>query len=215
MAIKQISLNHKGGLYYYRIDDSKVDAFCDDFSGLRKYLKWVFKNCPDEYFNSGPRSSSLRFKLSNLRLITVKGHKISQLTKLALKNSYYVDEHSNVQAFMLEHDNETIAAEVPIWLKANELKEFSGLFKTNQPLTGHIDLLGVSKDKIWIWDYKPRAHKEKFAATQVYFYALMLSKRTNINLKNFRCGFFDKDYAFLFKPEECLISKNEALNRFL
>lgn len=203
-----------GGRYYYKVNDLRANKLCGDFFKLKEYLNNLFKTCPDDYFNSGPRSSCLRFKLPNLKLITVKGHRISQLTRLALKNDYYGDEHLNVQAFMLEHDNETIAAEVPIWLKADELNNFKNLFKTNKVLTGHIDILSLSDDKIWIWDYKPKAHKEKFAATQVYFYALMLSKRTNIDLENFRCGYFDKNYAFLFKPEEGLVSKNHVLSRF-
>jgi len=49
--------------------------------------------------------------------------------------------------------------------------------------------------------------REEYASTQTYFYALMLSKRTGIPLENFRCGYFDSHYAFMFKPEESAISK--------
>ena len=81
-------------------------------------------------------------------------------------------------------------------------------------MTGHIDILRVDDDKVWIWDYKPNAHKEKFASTQVFFYALMLSKRTSIPLENFRCGYFDSSYAYLFKPEISAVRKNKVLSQF-
>ncbi|MBU4503046.1 MAG: PD-(D/E)XK nuclease family protein [Nanoarchaeota archaeon] len=73
-------------------------------------------------------------------------------------------------------------------------------------MTGHIDILRIEDEKIWVWDYKPNAHKEKYASTQTYFYALMLSKRTGIPLDDFRCGYFDQNHAFAFKPEEKIIS---------
>ena len=89
-------------------------------------------------------------------------------------------------------------------------------FLGNEPLTGHIDLLRVDNNKIWVWDYKPGALKEKYAATQTYFYALMLAKRTGISLDNFRCGYFDTAHALMFKPkEEMLESKDiEKLGKF-
>jgi hypothetical protein len=43
----------------------------------------------------------------------------------------------------------------------------------------------------------------------------MLSKRTNISLDNFRCGYFDKNYAYVFKPKENLLTKNKRIKEFL
>lgn len=103
---------------------------------------------------------------------------------------------------MLENDKKSIAIEVPLWLHSHELKDYKKYFNSDEPLTGHIDLLRIQDNKIWIWDYKPNAEKEKFATTQTYFYALMLSKRTGIPLKHFMCGYFDKNYAFTFKPQQ-------------
>ncbi|MEK6835830.1 MAG: PD-(D/E)XK nuclease family protein, partial [Nanoarchaeota archaeon] len=116
-----------------------------------------------------------------------------------------------IQVFLLENDNNTIAMEVPIWVYPNELKEFTNVFKIKSPLTGHIDVLRIEDNKIWIWDYKPGAYYERYAQTQVYFYALMLSKRTNINLENFRCGYFDEKYAYAFKPDLKLIENKPIL----
>ena len=115
---------------------------------------------------------------------------------------------------MLENDENTIAIEVPLWLEANEIELYENLFQSKNPLTGHIDLIRIEDGKIWIWDYKPSAKREKYASTQVYFYALMLSKRTGIPLDNFMCGYFDSANCYIFKPEPQHLEANTLLNNF-
>ena len=206
--IKNLVLEHKGGYYNYKVHDLKAKKLCNGFSSLTDYLDNVFVDCPNEYFNSGPRSSGLKFRLNNLNLHQISGHEINDMAKQALEanKERFKESHPKIQVFLLENDDKTIAMEVPIWINPEELKEFTGVFKTKQPLTGHIDILRIEDEKIWIWDYKPNSMEEKYAATQVYFYALMLSKRTNIPLENFRCGYFDNKYAYVFKPEPDLIN---------
>jgi hypothetical protein len=102
--------------------------------------------------------------------------------------------------FMLQNDYKTISIEVPIWLLNNELLHYDDFFNSKDPLTGHIDALRIEDGQVWIWDYKPNAHREKYASTQTNFYAIMLSQRTGIPISRFRCGYFDSDNAFVFKP---------------
>src|SRR3989338_5794331 len=217
MVIRHASFDNKGGCYNYRIHAIKLSELCkDNLSPLQKYLEAVFEQCPHDYFQIGPRSSSLRFKLDNLDLKSVKNHDLCDWTKLGLEryNKRYNTAHSQVQVFMLENDSKTIAAEVPLWLKPDEVEFYQSLFKTSEPLTGHTDLLRVDDNKIWVLDYKPNAYLEKFAATQVYFYALMLSKRTKIPLEKFRCGYFDMNDCYLFKPDECNLPKMKNIIDF-
>ena len=212
--IQTLSFDHKGGFYFYRVHNKKL-GICNGHDGLRSYLDKMFYSCPDEFFNEGPRSSALKFNLPvDLKMIT--GHEISMLTREALKvnKDRFKAGHSKVQVFLLEMDDKTIACEVPIWLNHEELKNFNELFNSNLPLTGHIDLIRIEDEKIWIWDYKPGSFEEKFASTQVFFYALMLSKRTGIPLDKFRCGYFDENYAFVFKPEEKLLER-ESIKQFI
>ncbi len=206
--IKNLILDHKGGYYNYKVHDIKMSLLCKNFISLKDYLDEIFMNCPNEYFNSGPRSSGLKFKLNNLLIHQISGHEISDLTRQALEinKERFKDNHPKVQVFLLENDDKTIAMEVPLWITPEELKEFHSILSSKSPLTGHIDVLRVENNKIWIWDYKPNAFEEKYAATQVYFYALMLSKRTNLDLENFRCGYFDHNYSYIFKPEKELIN---------
>ncbi len=217
MVIQHKSFDHKGGWYHYRIHSLKLSNLCKgNLLPLKAYLEEMFRNCPHEYFDSGPRSSSLKFKLNNLDLKNIKGHEVCQLTKLGLEKNgeRYGSAHSKVQVFMLENDNNTIAVEVPLWLMPDEANFYQSLFKTDEPLTGHIDLLKVENGKIFVLDYKPNAYSERYASTQVYFYALMLSKRTKIPLEKFRCGYFDSDYCFLFKPDECRLPVLKTIGDF-
>lgn len=206
--IKNLILMHKGGYYNYKIHEIKIDKLCDNFTTLKTYLNEIFTDCPHEYFNFGPRSSGLRFRLNNLDLHRISGHEISDLAKQALETNKnrFRESHPKVQVFLLENDDKTIAMEVPIWVSPEELNIFSKSFKTKSPLTGHIDILRIEDKKIWIWDYKPNSIEEKYASTQIYFYALMLSKRTGIPLDKFRCGYFDNKYAYIFKPDINLIN---------
>lgn len=212
--IKHLSLKH-GWFYHYRVHSDKTAKLCNnEFFPLKEYMDEMFQNCPDEHFNSGPRSSSLRFHL-NVELKENENHPISELCALGLeKMDNYKSAHSKVQMFMLQFDNNTISVETPIWLENNEIKGFKELFDSEEPLTGHIDALRVEDDgKVWIWDYKPKAYKEKYASTQVYFYALMISKRTGIPLEDIMCGYFDENIAYTFKPTIEILDgiKNSAI----
>ena len=201
--IKQISFKH-GWFYFYRIHEPKTKQLCENYPDLHSYLYDTFDNCPHDYFQVEPRSSHLKFPLNKLSLTDVDNHEVCNLTKLGLDENAerFKSNHSKVQLFMLENDKNTIAIEVPLWLQPEEIETYQNLFNSENPLTGHIDLVRIENNKIWIWDYKPNASREKYASTQVYFYALMLSKRTNIPLDNFMCGYFDSANCYVFKPEE-------------
>ncbi|MFH1972364.1 MAG: PD-(D/E)XK nuclease family protein [archaeon] len=210
--IKKVSFKH-GWYYFYRVHQPKTEELCQSYPELCNYLEDMFENCPHEYFELEPRSSKLKFKLSNLNLIPANNHEVCELTKQGLieNEARYKSNHSKVQLFMLENDTNTIAIEVPLWLQPEEIEIYENLFQSKNPLTGHIDLIRIENNKIWIWDYKPNASREKYASTQVYFYALMLSKRTGIPLEKFRCGYFDSNDCYIFKPESHHLETNQLL----
>lgn len=207
--IKKTAFKH-GWWYHYRIHNRKCSYLLEDsLSTLKEYLEDVFDNCPHDYFLDGPRGSRLRFQLGSLNIKQKRNTEISKMAKYGLEvnDERYTSNHMKVQVFMLEHDKQTIAIEVPVWLEPEEFGSFKKHLGSKLPLTGHIDLLRLEGGKIWVWDYKPSAKNEKYAATQTYFYALMLSKRTGIPLNKFRCGWFDSYNSFSFKPERKSLSE--------
>ncbi len=201
-----------GWWYHYRIHSLKTKQLCCDndinLSAISEYLYHVKDNCPNEYFEKGPRSSSLRMRF-DVPLVKVANHEVCALANHGLSENRFTTAHSNVQMFMLQNDTKTISIEVPIWLKHDELVDYMHFFNTTEVLTGHIDALRIEDGLVWVWDYKPHAAKEKYASTQTNFYALMLSQRTGISMDKFRCGYFDDEVAFVFKPlsQEVLKSK--------
>lgn len=199
--ILKASLKHGGyEAYQFRIHKNKMSDLCvGKFDGLKRYLQDVMVDCPHQYFLEGPRSSVLKFRLP-VELKNVTNH-VEILARIGLESNYYNNAHMNVQMFMLAYDSKTIAIETPLWLLPEEYESFKKIFDSEKPLSGHIDILSIEDGKIWVWDYKPNAHREKYAATQVYFYALMLSKRTGIPLENFMCGYFDDRNTYIFDPD--------------
>ena len=197
--IKHVALKHSW-FYFYRLHTTKLDSLCNNgLSSLKSYLETTFDNCPSDVFEKGPSGSKLRMDLG-IKPVEIKQHEICQLAKQGLDTDHYKTAHSKVEVHLLQYDTKTIGVEIPIWLHANEWEPFQKHFESTDPLSGHIDVLRVDDGKVWVWDYKPNAEKEKFATTQTYFYALMLSKRTNISLEKFRCGYFDDKTSFVFKP---------------
>ncbi len=199
MSIKHTSMHH-GWFYHYRVHCNKTTCLCiGNLSAVDMFMEKMHGECPDHYFDCGPRSSALKFDV-NADIVRLDGHEVCKLAELGLKHGRYKTAHSNVEVYMLENDANTVAVEIPIWLYHHELEAFMTLFESEDPLTGHIDILRVEDGKVWIWDYKPNAEKEKYADCQVLFYAIMLSNRTGLPLENFRCGYFDQNSAFVFKP---------------
>lgn len=200
-----------GWFYHYRIHDPKTQKLCcNGLSSINEYLHHVIDHCPNEYFEKGPRSSQLRMKF-DVDMKQIDGHEVSELARKGLEFSKFNTAHTNVQMFMLQNDNKTISIEVPIWLLESEIPHYNDLLSSKDALTGHIDALRIEDGNVWVWDYKPNAAKEKYAATQIQFYAIMFSQRTGIPIDKFRCGYFDANTAFVFKPLKCDVLKSKLI----
>ncbi|MFH1071945.1 MAG: PD-(D/E)XK nuclease family protein [Nanoarchaeota archaeon] len=194
-----------GWFYHFRYHTHKTDLLCtQSLLPLKCYFESVKQYLPEEPFLSGPRSSQLKLDLK-IKPEEITHHEVCALAKLGLELADYKTSHSNVECFMLHNDDKTVGVEVPIWVEAHEisanLPSYDGVFSSTDPLSGHIDIVRMENKKLWVWDYKPKAHLEKFASTQTFFYALMLSKRTGIPLDEFMCGYFDENKSFVFRPK--------------
>ena len=148
--IRHTSFKH-GWFYHYRVHVPKAASLCDgQFAALNAYLDAMHTSCPDEKFTSGPRSSALRFPVT-ADITEIPGHEVCSYARAGLEWAQYKTAHSNVQLFMLHNDDKTLGVEVPLWGDSHELDvDFDALFKDDGPLSGHIDVLQVDDDKIWI-----------------------------------------------------------------
>jgi len=152
------------------------------------------------------------FSLSSLFHIKAKRKtnyacRLAGLALVMTKNNR--ERHEVVQDFMLANDTATLACEVPVYLYRREVGRFQFLkdlgLDFEEGITGHIDVIQIRYGYIHLLDFKPQAAKEKYAMAQLFLYALALSLRTGIWLRNFVCGWFDdKDY-FEFRPADIVL----------
>lgn len=193
--IKNFFFNH-GLKYLFRLNTEKLSSLYK-YKNLSLFLSNLCKTCPDDFFRNGSaRASSFRRPL-DADIFEIKGHEVNAIAKIATENKEKRRAHDCVESFFIERDKNTICTETPVWCTPFDKDAVSSCV-----ITGHIDILRVENNRIGVWDYKPNAEKERFAATQTYLYARMLSSRTSIPLNNFICGYFDEERAYIFNPSK-------------
>jgi ATP-dependent exoDNAse (exonuclease V) beta subunit len=144
--------------------------------------------------------------------VTRKENHATRLAALALPASpTNKKRHDTLQRFMLINDSVTVATEIPVYLTRDDLayyrsRGFNLAFESDI-ITGHIDFLQVRNGYLHILDYKPEARKEKHAHVQLTIYALALSRRIGLPLKDFKCAWFDEKDYFEFFPLKGVYSR--------
>lgn len=211
-------------LYKFQYHRAKLDLQLinrNRFKPLREYLKWVAgegKNVPGSSQpdfphhiftqpNGGVGHRASKAKTPGfVSVVSRKNNLTSALVEnglLLAKNNY--ERHERIQRFMLVNDAVTVAAEVPVYLNKNDIKKFKSQgFRINfasfrAPITGHADLVQIRNNLIYVLDYKPEARQEK-PFEQLTAYALALSARTKLPVKDFKCGWFDDQNYYEFFP---------------
>jgi len=184
---------HENLDYEFMYHKYKLDVLCrNKFPGLFQYITRFEQGCPDVFFEIGERCSQPKFKVTvNARKKKNLACTMTEFATKAARNNY--ERHKMVETFMLINDKATIAIEVPAWYWEKNI---------DNGVTGHIDLLQVRNDHVYILDYKPDASKDKKAPWQLYHYALALSFRTRIPLRNIVCAWFDKEIYYEYKPAD-------------
>jgi len=202
MTIRSTSINHKQ-IYNLRTHGDKLSRLASQFPTLIAFLDDMHDACPPGPFFSGPRSSSIHAgPVPVYDKPTTHARCEQTLQGLQVNAERFTERHEQVQVYMLENDDCTVAMEVPLWIDYQEAGVFQSLMTTDQFLSGHVDVLAIKDGRVWIWDYKPNAYKERWVHVQLSAYALMLSHRTGISLENIRCGYFDDQLCCTFVPRQ-------------
>ena len=199
---------HHQQVYEFKYHTLKTNIAGKTFPQLKAYIRSIAKSpyfIPESVFQQGPRCSELRIDLKTQKTtkhdITTKQTELAQI--LAKTNA---ERHQKVEDFMLINDNDTIAIEVPVYLKPEELtKQEQNKYGINLsgPLSGHIDIIQVRWNKIHILDYKPDLKRnDKATIDQLFLYSLALSKRINVPLRKIIAAFFDEKNYFQIQHSE-------------
>jgi ATP-dependent exoDNAse (exonuclease V) beta subunit len=208
-------MEHKQ-VYRFQLHQAKLELLLRSsghrrFAPLKRYLAEVGKDFPHHLFQTTEHRSS-KFPANLAPPVTRKENHATRLAALALPASpTNKKRHDTLQRFMLINDSVTVATEIPVYLTRDDLayyrsRGFNLAFESDI-ITGHIDFLQVRNGYLHILDYKPEARKEKHAHVQLTIYALALSRRIGLPLKDFKCAWFDEKDYFEFFPLKGVYSR--------
>ena len=234
-------------LYRFRFHRAKCELIIREdfkhrnFGPLAEFLEFVPTETPHQYYQEGMRASESPLTFSKTQMIVrAKQNYATRLCDFVLQSvKDRRSRHEAIQKFMLANDSVTVATEVPVYLKREDLEHLqtqlgfeiftkSGgngiqgdiLSKdqgnsgsgTPKLITGHIDILQIRNGQIHILDYKPRAEKER-PIEQLTLYAMALSRLTGLRMYEFKCAWFDEKDYFEFYPLHVLYKPKKGRRR--
>ncbi len=116
-------------LYRFRYHKAKILLMMEDYKNrnfypLKEYLDAVSTETPHQFFNSGERISDIRSMFSTADMVvTSKTNYANRLAEFALKGiSKNKDRHEGVQKFMIANDSVTVATEVPVYIRREDVE---------------------------------------------------------------------------------------------
>ena len=222
--VEVVTLAHQQ-LYRFRYHRAKIELMLQEFGNrrlrsLKDFLNNVSSDTPHQYFLQGERMSEIRSKFDKAEMIVrSKSNYANQLAKFVLPSVLNnKDRHEKLQRFMIANDSCTVATEIPVYIRREDIEHMENLlgFKItdngkirvkgkDRPiaipkiLTGHIDFIQVRNGQVHLLDYKPNAAKEK-PIEQLTWYALAMSRLTGLRIFEFKCAWFDEKDYFEFYP---------------
>ena len=250
-------------LYRFRYHRAKTKYILEDdfkhykFYPLKEFLDNVTAETPHQYFQRPAaevepalgkqslggqilRASEAPLKFSKTEMIVRAKHNYAcALAGLVFQGvSDNKQRHEALQKFFLANDSVTVATEVPVYLRREDLEHMQTqlgfkLYTKNKDaeknddanslreidsneipklITGHIDFLQIRNGAIHILDYKGCAAKER-PIEQLTLYALALSRLTGLRLFHFKCAWFDENDYFEFFPLHVVYKRNRGRKR--
>ena len=229
------------------------------FGPLKEFLDNVTAETPHQYFQEGERmseagtnrnkqkgkgdlpetsgnvgSGTLKFSKTEM-IVRAKHNYATALTKLVFQGvSDNKQRHEALQKFFIANDSVTVATEVPVYLRREDLEHMQTqlgfkLYAKNKDaeknddanslreidsneipklITGHIDFLQIRNGAIHILDYKGEGAAKVRPIEQLTLYALALSRLTGLRLFHFKCAWFDENDYFEFFPLHVVYKRN-------
>ncbi len=173
-----IRFNHQQ-LYPFTIHNLKLNLKSKQLPQLTRYINWIKRSLPTKIFLSGPRASQCN--IDQKITINQKETIAPDLTKYALATQQKNQSaHDVVEQFFLYNDSSTVCTELPVFLNPKETR----LFDIETPLTGHIDIIQIRNNNLYIMDYKPNLRHPEQHTSQLTAYKQALHHRTRIPEEN-------------------------------
>jgi len=134
-TIEVVSMAHRQ-LYHFRYHRPKTALILTEFGNrnlrrLQEYLNAVSSETPHQYFQEGQRMSEVRSKFSTADMIVrSKTNYANRLAKFVLQT---VPEnkarHEALQRFFIANDSCTVATEVPVYIRKEDVEHMQNILK--------------------------------------------------------------------------------------
>ncbi len=169
--IKMRTFDHQQ-VFPFRYHTLKLNICAKRFPGLKRYIEWVLRSLPDRMFMEGPRASTTQL---DIELAAERMNDIApKMCSMALERSSDPSSaHSSIEDFFIVNDDRTVCTELPVFLNPSEVPRI----EVRSPLTGHIDIVQMRYDDLWVLDYKPDLNKPEKASSQMALYPLIVTSR--------------------------------------
>lgn len=182
-------------VYPFSYHHLKLNIHSKQRPEFRRYINWIERSLDRDMFLKGPRCSSL--DIDHTLKSKEKQNITPELTRLALnsqsKNSNK-SPHESVEDFFLYNDSTTVATELPVFITPQETS-----LDVNEPITGHIDLVQIRYDGLYILDYKPNLNHPERHASQLQLYKKAIQERTSISEDKIHTAVFNKHSYYEFE----------------
>jgi len=177
-------------IYPFTVHNLKLNFYSKQFPQLRRYIRWIERSLPTKMFLSGPRASSI--EIDYITQLKQKDNLAPELTRLALSiQQKRQSAHEAIEQFFLINDSTTVCSELPVFINPKEMDSID----INSPLTGHIDLIQIRYNTLYILDYKPNLKHPEQYSSQLQLYKKALHKRTTIPEESIIPAVFN-EYAY-------------------
>ena len=182
-------------VYPFTYHHLKLNIHSKQRPELRRYINWLERSLPRKLFLEGPRCSSL--DIDHDTNIDEKDNITPNLTQLAFdsqpKNSNG-SPHKIVEDFFLINDSTTVATELPVFINPKETD-----LEVDEPITGHIDLVQIRYDNLYILDYKPNLNRPERHTSQLQLYRKAIQERTSIPEDKIHTAVFNRHSYYEFR----------------
>lgn len=246
--IECVTLAHKQ-LYNFRYHRGKTRLLLEEFKNrnfkpLKEFLDAIASETPHQNFLEGERMSEIRSKFDKTDMIVrSKQNFANRLTEFALKGARNnKDRHEAVQRFMIANDSCTVATEVPVIIRKEDIEHMQRALgfqivdenvgvtfrknsarekSTKRGATSAIGLPKFLTGHIDLLQIRNGAvhildYKPNAAKEkpieQLTWYALALSRLTGLRVFEFKCAWFDEKDYFEFFPLH-IVKKTKGIKR--
>ncbi|OHB07649.1 MAG: hypothetical protein A2W64_00380 [Candidatus Zambryskibacteria bacterium RIFCSPLOWO2_02_39_10] len=224
-------------LYRFRYHRAKTILMLDEFKNraltpLKDYLDNITAETPHQYFQDGERMSEIRSKFDKADMIVKsKFNYANRLTAFVLQSiPENKERHEILQRFMIANDSCTVATEVPVYIRREDVEHLENELKFNIAGPEGVEFKKRKGDELpkgkatsasgrrfpklltghidFVQIRNGCIHildykpnaSKEKPIEQLTWYALALSRLTGLRIFNFVCAWFDEKDYFQFYP---------------